>query len=217
MVALTPLATLMNRLLGIPIKEIKQVARREFNAGLAPQRRRGRSARQFTVVDGARLLVGVLVTQIEGSAAQVASLMQDIARLSRLHHGAPLYFDRDFILSGNFVEAVGDLLRALADPARRDRARGWIGGIGIMLGGSRMGAWIEVRSQGETEWEDFDYAIDPDDLVFIVETAPMMRSVELKTAALMEIAMLLAPDVDALSARRTSSRQSRESAKRHAR
>ncbi len=217
MATFTLLATLMNGMLGIPIKEIKQVARHQRVAGLTPHRRRGRSARQLTIVDGARLLVGVMVTQIEGSTTQVASLMQDIVRLSRLHHGAPLYFDQDFILSDNFVEAVGEILRALADPARRDRACDWISGIGIMLGAGRMGAWVEVRSSGQAEWEDFDYAIDPDDLVFILETAPMMRSVELKTAALMEIAVLLAPDADAPSVPRTGRRQSRKSANRHAR
>lgn len=177
--------------LGVSRQEVNYVARRQSEAGLGARRPKGRKPAEIGGIDGARLLVAVMVTCIERPVARASSLVRDIVRLGRLHHGALLYFDPDFLLPDGFVEAVGEILIGLGDPARRDRVQNWIGGIGIALGSGKMAAWIEVHSPlGD---EDFDYAASPDDLVFLTDKAPMVRRVEVTMPALSRIALLLTP------------------------
>lgn len=192
MTTLAKLSAGISDALHVPLDEVERVAGRQRDAGLiaqagsAPKRRIG-------AADAARLLVGVMVLRIEGAATPAAALTADIERLTGLRHGAQLYFDQDFILPEDFTGAVAGILAALADPARRERVRDWIARIGIARGGGRMAGWIEVRTPVSEAWEDFDYAASPDDLVAIVDTAPVVRQIEVRLSALMDIAAHLAP------------------------
>jgi hypothetical protein len=173
--------------LHIPLQEVKDVARRQRLAHLPRSAGRGKAA-EASLADAALLLAGVMVMRIERPATRAAALTADIVRLTRLRHGAALYFDVDFILPDDFVGAVGEILAAFADPARRERAREWIGRIGIVRGGGCMAGWIEVRRSEADPWEDFDYAASADDVIAIVETARILRRVEVKASALALIA-----------------------------
>ena len=192
MTTLAKLSAGISDALHVPLDEIERVAGRQRDAGLiatagpAPKRRIG-------AADAARLLVGVMVLRIEGAATPAAALTADIERLTGLRHGAQLYFDQDFILPDDFTGAVAEILAALADPARRERVQDWIARIGIARGGGRMAGWIEVRTPVSEAWEDFDYAASPDDLVAIVDTAPVVRRIEVTLSALLDIAACLAP------------------------
>ena len=191
---MTMLAEFCERLsdaLHVPLGEVKSVARHQRLAGLQPPAGQRRNA-LLSVMDGARLLVGVMVMRIEGAATSAAALTADIERLTRLKHGAQLYFDTDFILPEDYTGAVAEILSALADPCRRERARDWIGRVGLARGGGRMAGWIEVRAPEAEQWEDFDYAASPDDLVAILDGAPVVRRIEVRISALLPIAQLLA-------------------------
>jgi hypothetical protein len=190
MITLNELTTSFSEALRVPLDEVQDVAERQCKAGLIAPILAGQ--RQMSVSDGARLLVGVMVMRIEGAATPAAALTADIERLTRLKHGAQLYFDADFILPEDYTDAVAEILAALADPIRRQRARDWIGRVGLARGGGRMAGWIEVRAADAEQWEDFDYAASPDDLVAILDQAPVVRRIEVRTAALLPIAQLLA-------------------------
>jgi hypothetical protein len=190
MTSLTKFATAMSQALGVPLGEVRSVAGRQRKAGLLSPIDRARRQRA-SPLDGARLLVGVMVMRIEGAATPAAAVTADIGRLSRLQHGAQLYLDTDFILPGDFTGAVAEILAALADPARRPRAREWIGRIGLMRGAGRMAGWIEVGGREAGEWEDFDYAASPEDLAEIMDAAPVVRRIEVRLSALLEMAQLL--------------------------
>ena len=177
--------------LHVPLDEVERVAGRQREAGLiaagwAPKRPIG-------TADAARLLVGVMVMRIEGAATPTAALTADIERLTRLRHGAQLYFDQDFILPDDFTGAVAEILAALADPARRERAQRWVGRIGIARGGGGMAGWIEARTSEAEPWDDFDYAASADDLLTILDAAPVVRRIEVRASALVAVAALLAP------------------------
>lgn len=190
MITFNELAIGLSDALRVPLDEVQDVAECQSEAGLiapippAPKR--------MSVSDGARLLVGVMVMRIEGAATPAAALTADIERLTRLRHGAALYFDQDLILPEDYTGAVTEILSALADPSRRQRAQDWIGRIGLARGGGRMAGWIEVRAPEAEHWEDFDYAASPDDLLAIVETAPVVRRIEVRVPALIPVARLLA-------------------------
>ena len=190
MISLSELTTGFSEALRVPLGEVEDVAERQWRAGLIAPILPGR--KRMSVADGARLLVGVMVMRIEGAATPAAALTADIERLTRLKHGAQLYFDADFILPEDFTAAVAEILSALADPSRRERARDWIGRVGLARGGGRMAGWIEVRASDAEQWEDFDYAASPDDLLAILDEAPVVRRIEVRTAALLPIAQLLA-------------------------
>lgn len=191
---MTTLATLtagISAALQVPRAEVERVAGRQREAGLlaaaaSPKRRLG-------AVDAARLLVGVMVMRIEGAATPAPALTADIERLTRLRHGAQLYFDQDFILPDDFTGAVAEILAALADPSRRERAERWIGRVGIARGGGAMAGWIEARNAEAEPSDDFDYAASPDDLLTILDTAPVVRRIEVRASALVAVAALLAP------------------------
>jgi hypothetical protein len=87
---------------------------------------------------------------------------------------------------------VAEILSALADPARCARAQDWIGRIGLARGRGRMAGWTEVRASEADRWEDFDYAASPDDLVAILESAPVVRRIDVRISALLPIARVLA-------------------------
>jgi hypothetical protein len=174
--------------LGIPISEVRNVLRRQRNAGLLPSAVSARH-QQATASDAARLLVGVMVMRLEGAGTSPAAVTADIKRLARLEHGAQLYIEADLILPGDFTGAVAEILTALAD-SRRGRAEELIGRIGLARGGGRMAGWIEIRA-GADEWEDFDYAASPEDLVVITSSAPIVRQIEVRTPALQQIAGFL--------------------------
>ena len=192
MTTLAKLTAGISAALRVPLDEVEHVAGRQREAGLiaaageAPKRRIG-------TADAARLLVGVMVMRIEGAATLPAALTADIERLTRLRHGAQLAFDHDFILPDDFIGAVAEILAALADPPRRERAERRIGRIGIARGGGGMAGWIEARPSEAEPWEDFDYAASPDDLLTILDTAPAVRRIEVRASALAEVAALLAP------------------------
>jgi len=192
MTTLAKLSAGIGAALHVPLDEVEHVAGRQREAGLiaaagaAPKRGLG-------TADAARLLVGVMVMRIEGAAAPAAALTADIERLTRLRHGAQLYFDQDFVLPDDFTGAVTEILAALADPSRRERAQRWIGRIGIARGGGGMAGWIEARTSAAEPWEDFDYAASPDDLLTILDTAPVVRRIEVRASALVAVAALLAP------------------------
>lgn len=191
MATLTEFSLGMSQALGLPLGEVKSVAQQQRKAGLivsAADRARGQ---RTTTLDGARLLVGVMVMRIEGAATPAAAVTADIERLARLQHGARLYFDDDFVLPEDFTGAVAEILAALADPSRRSRAQEWIGRIGLARGAGRMAGWIEVRAPGADEWEDFDYAASPDDLAEIIDAAPIVRCIEVRVAALVPLARLI--------------------------
>ncbi len=190
MTTLRRFSTGMSRALGVPLSQVNSVAKRQRKAGLLSPTDQARQ-RRTTALGGARLLAGVMVMRIEGAATPAAAVTADIERLSRLQHGAQLYLDADFILPGDFTGAVAEILAALADPARRERAREWIGRIGLVRGGGRMAGWIEVRAPDGEEWEDFDYAASPEDLSAIMDAAPVVRRIEVRLSALLEIAELL--------------------------
>jgi hypothetical protein len=190
MITLTELTTGLSDALRVPVEEVEDVAVRQRDAGLIANVPSSR--RSLSVADGARLLVGVMVMRIEGAATRAPALTADIARLTSLRHGAQLYFDSDFILPEDYTGAVAEILSALADPSRRERAQDWIGRIGLARGGGRMAGWIEVRAPKAEQWEDFDYAASPDDLVAILDAAPVVRRIEVRTSALLPIAQLLA-------------------------
>jgi hypothetical protein len=177
--------------LRIPPDEVASVARCQRAAGLqpAPECLMGS---EVTAFDVARLLVGVMVMRIEGAATSAAALTADIGRLTSLRHGANLYLDSDFILPEDFIGAVAEILAALGDGRRRERAQNWIPQIGIARGAGRMAGWVEVRTGGDA-WEDFDYAASAQDTQAILDTAPVVRRVEVRTAALLPIAQALAP------------------------
>ncbi len=188
MMTLAKLSAGIGEALHVPLEEVERVARRQREAGLiGPGRQRRDGA-----ADAARLLAGVMVMRIEGAATPAKALTADLERLGRLRHGAPLYFDEDFILPDEFIAAVAAILAGLADPKRRERVREWIARIGIARGGGRMAGWIEVRTALSEAWEDFDYAASPDDLVVIVDTAPVVRQIEVRLAALDAIAARVA-------------------------
>ncbi len=192
MTTLAKLSAGIGAALHVPLDEVEHVAGRQREAGLiaaagaAPKRGLG-------TADAARLLVGVMVMRIEGAATPAAALTADIERLTRLRHGAQLSFDHDFILPNDFTGAVAEILAALADPPRRERAQRWIGRIGIARGGGGMAGWIEARTSEAEPWEDFDYAASPDDLLTILDTAPAVRRIEVRASALVAVAALLAP------------------------
>jgi hypothetical protein len=190
MITLNELTTGFSEALRVPLDEVQDVAARQHQAGLIAPVQPGR--KRMSVADGARLLVGVMVMRIEGAATSAAALTADIERLTRLKHGAQLYFDTDFILPEDYTGAVAEILSALADPYRRQRARDWIGRVGLARGGGRMAGWIEVRAPEAEQWEDFDYAASPDDLVVILDGAPVVRRIEVRISALLPIAQLLA-------------------------
>src|SRR5216683_3660941 len=144
MTTLAKLSAGIGAALHVPLDEVEHVAGRQREAGLiaegtAPKHHIG-------TADAARLLVGVMVMRIEGAATPAAALTADIERLTRLRHGAQLSFDHDFILPNDFTGAVAEILAALADPPRRERAQRWIGRIGIARGGGGMAGWIEART-----------------------------------------------------------------------
>jgi hypothetical protein len=170
--------------LQVPLAEVRSVAQRRSRG--ATHVRGARAAKQASTIDAARLLLAVMMVRIEGAATQAAAVMADIERLTLLRHGAQLYFDADFILPEDFIGAVAEILAALADPARLERAQDWIGRIGIARGGGRVAGWIEVRAAQSEEWEDFDYAATPEDMIAIL-AAPIARRVEVTAAALREI------------------------------
>jgi hypothetical protein len=181
----------MSEALTVPLAEVRDVARREKLADTpSPSQAKGRQA---TMADAARLLVGIMVMRIEGAAARAKAVMADIDRMTRLRHGAQLYFDADLILPEDFIGAVGEILAALADPRRCERARDWIGRIGIARGAGRMAGWIEVHAAGEDQWEDFDYAASAEDMITIIAEAPMVRRIEVTMTALAEIGRALTP------------------------
>src|SRR5216683_2757105 len=191
MTTLAKLTAGIGAALHVPLDEVEHVAGRQREAGLiaagaAPKRGLG-------TADAARLLVGVMVMRIEGAAAPAAALTADIERLTRLRHGAQLYFDQDFVLPDDFTGAVTEILAALADPSRRERAQRWIGRIGIARGGGGMAGWIEARTSEAEPSDDFDYAASPDDLLTILDTAPAVRRIEVRASALVAVAALLAP------------------------
>jgi len=191
MTTLAKLSAGIGAALHVPLDEVEHVAGRQREAGLiaegtAPKHHIG-------TADAARLLVGVMVMRIEGAATPAAALTADIERLTRLRHGAQLSFDHDFILPNDFTGAVAEILAALADPPRRERAQRWIGRIGIARGGGGMAGWIEARTSEAEPWEDFDYAASPDDLLTILDTAPAVRRIEVRASALVAVAALLAP------------------------
>ena len=191
---MTMLAQFCERLSGallVPLGEVKSVAKRQRLAGLQPPAGARRNV-PLSVMDGARLLVGVMVMRIEGAATKAKALTADIERLTHLRHGALLYLDDDFILPEDFIGAVGEILAALADGARRKRVEAWIGQIGLARGAGRMAGWIEVRSPTAQEWEDFDFAASVEDVVAIVEVAPVVRRIEVRPSALGEVAAALA-------------------------
>jgi hypothetical protein len=190
MITLNELTTGFSEALRVPLDEVQDVAERQHRAGLIAPVLAGQ--RHMSAADGARLLVGLMVMRIEGAATPAAALTADIERLTRLKHGAQLYFDEDFILPEDYTDAVAEILSALADPTRSARARDWIGRIGLARGAGRMAGWIEVRAAAAEQWEDFDYAASPDDLVAILDQAPLVRRIEVRTAALLPIAQLLA-------------------------
>jgi hypothetical protein len=179
----------MSAALQVPLAEVKRVTRRRSRT--TTPRRGARAAKQANPVDTARLLLAVMMVRIEGAATRAGAVMADIERLTLLRHGAQLYFDADFILPEDFIGAVAEIFAALADPARRERAQEWIGRIGIARGGGRVAGWIEVRASESEEWEDFDYAAAPEDLIAIL-AAPIVRRVEVTAAALRKIARALA-------------------------
>ena len=192
MTILAELSLEISQALRIPLGEVEAVARRQREAAPPPPAAAA-PEQHIGAAEAARLLVGVMVMRIEGSATPAAALTADIERLARLQHGALLYLDTDFILPGDYVGAVGEILAALADPARRERAREWIGRIGVARGGGRMAGWVEVRSPQADDWEDFDYAASPEDLGAIMDAAPIVRRVEVRLSALLQIAAVLAP------------------------
>ena len=177
--------------LHVPLDEVERVAGRQREAGLIAAGRAPK--RPIGTADAARLLVGVMVMRIEGAATPTAALTADIERLTRLRHGAQLYFDQDFILPDDFTGAVAEILAALADPARRERAQRWVGRIGIARGGGGMAGWIEARTSEAEPWDDFDYAASADDLLTILDAAPVVRRIEVRASALVAVAALLAP------------------------
>jgi len=191
MTTLAKLSAGISAALRVPLDEVEHVAGRQREAGLiaaeggAPKRRIG-------TADAARL-VGVMVMRIEGAATPAAALTADIERLTRLRHGAQLSFDQDFVLPDDFTGAVAEILAALADPPRRERAQRWIGRIGIARGGGGMAGWIEARTSEAEPAEDFDYAASPDDLLTILDAAPVVRRVEVRASALAAVAALMAP------------------------
>jgi hypothetical protein len=190
MITLTELTTGLSDALRVPLDEVLNVAERQREAGLiAPAQPCGK---RMSVADGARLLTGVMVTRIEGAATPLAAVTADIERLTRLRHGALLYFDADFILPEDYTGALAEILAALADPARCARAQEWIGRVGLARGAGRMAGWIEVCARNGEQWEDFDYAASPDDLTAILDAAPMVRRIEVRLAALVPIARLIA-------------------------
>jgi hypothetical protein len=190
MMTLTELTSGLSDALRVPLDEVQDVAERQRDAGVITTPRP--SQRRMSAADGARLLVGVMVMRIEGAQTPAAALTADIERLTRLRHGALLYFDDDFILPEDYTGAVAEILSALADPARCARAQDWIGRIGLARGGGRLAGWIEVRASEADRWEDFDYAASPDDLVAILESAPVVRRIDVRVSALLPIARLLA-------------------------
>lgn len=181
----------MSQALSLPLGEVKSVAKRQREAGLLLSSPNRAQQQHTTALDAARLLVGVMVMRIEGAATRAAAVTADIQRLSRLQHGAQLYFDADFILPGDFTGAVAEIIAALADPTRRDRAQEWIGRIGLARGVGRMAGWIEVRDPEGGEWQDFDYAASPEDLAEIIDAAPVVRRIEVRIAALRQLAGLI--------------------------
>jgi hypothetical protein len=180
----------LSQALGIPLGEVKGVARRQRGAWFLPLAGTARP-RRILAIDAARLLVGVMVMRIEGAGTPAAAVTADIERLARLEHGAQLYIDADFILPGDFIGAVAEILVALADPGRRERAQDWIGRIGLARGAGRMAGWIEIRGAAAEQWEDFDYAASPEDLAAIMEAAPIVRRVEVRALALLDVARLV--------------------------
>jgi hypothetical protein len=191
MTTLTKFSVEMSQALLVPLGEVKSVAKRQREAGLILSPTDRARQQHTTALDGARLLVGLMVTRIEGAATSAAAVTADIERLSRLQHGAQLYFDVDFILPADFTGAVAEILAALADPARRDRAQEWIRRIGLARGAGRMAGWIEVRAPEAGEREDFDYAASPEDLVAIIDAAPVVRRIEVRVASLLQLAGLI--------------------------
>ncbi len=215
---MTTLAEFCERLsdaLHVPLGEVKSVARHQRLAGLQPPGGR-RAGAPLSVMDGARLLVGVMVMRIEGAATKAKALTADIERLTHLSHGALLYLDEDFILPEDFIGAVGEILAALGDGARRERIRSWIGQIGLARGAGRMAGWIEVRSPGAEEWEDFDFAASAEDVVAIVEDAPVVRRIEVRPSALGKVAAALDGEGKAAPASKPSAPARRKSPKRAA-
>jgi hypothetical protein len=191
MTTLTKFSVEMSQALLVPLSEVKSVAKQQREAGLILSPTDRARQQHTTALDGARLLVGVMVMRIEGAATSAAAVTADIERLSRLQHGAQLYFDVDLILPGDFTGAVAEILAALADPARRDRAQEWIRRIGLARGAGRMAGWIEVRAPEAGEREDFDYAASPEDLVAIIDAAPVVRRIEVRVASLHQLAGLI--------------------------
>jgi signal transduction histidine kinase len=191
MTTLSQFSTGMSQALSLPLGEIRSVARRQREAGFFPPPADRPRQRHITSLDGARLLVGVMVMRIEGAATRAAAVTADIERLSRLQHGAQLYFDADFVLPADFTGAVAEILAALADPARRVRVLDWIGRIGLARGAGRMAGWIEVRARDVGQWEDFDFAASPEDLAAIIDAAPMVRRIEVRLRALLPLADLI--------------------------
>jgi len=190
MTTLCKFSAALSQALGVPLGEVKVVVRRQRGAGLLPLAGRARQQRTMAI-DAARVLVGVMVIRIEGAGTPAAAVTADIARLARLEHGAQLYVDADFILPGDFIGAVAEILAALTDAGRRERAQQWIGRIGLARGGGRMAGWIEIRGPSAEQWEDFDYAISPEDVVTIMDAAPIVRRVEVRVSALQQIAKFL--------------------------
>jgi hypothetical protein len=190
MATLGEFCTTISETLQVPLDEVKDIVRWQRQSGLQPATMRGRGS-EISAAEGARLLACVMVARIEGPATRAPALTADIARLTRLRHGALLYFDADFVLPDDFAGAVGEILTALADPARRNRVVEWIGRIGLALGAGRMAGWIESRNSIADQWEDFDYAATAEDMIAIIENASMVRRVEVKTSALMKIAEAL--------------------------
>lgn len=186
------LATVIGNALRIPLGEVRSVARRQRMVSPRPAGRVAPGRGTIGALEAGRLLVDVMVMRIEGPTTPAATLIADIERLTRLRHGAPLYFDADFILPDDFIGAIGEILAAFADPGRRDRAEAWIGRVGLARGAGRMAGWVEVRASAEEEWEDFDYAASGEDLITILDRAPIVRRVEVRMAALREIAGALA-------------------------
>src|SRR5260370_37808968 len=126
MTTLAKLSAGIGAALHVPLDEVEHVAGRQREAGLIAAA--GAAAKQrIGTADAARLLVGVMVMRIEGAATPAAALTADIERLTRLRHGAQLYFDQDFVLPDDFTGAAAAILPALADPPRRDRAEPLIG------------------------------------------------------------------------------------------
>lgn len=200
--------------LHVPLGEVKSVAKRQRSAGL--QAPAGPGAKTpLSVMDGARLLVGVMVMRIEGAATKAKALTADIERLTHLSHGALLYLDEDFILPEDFIGAVGEILAALGDSARRERVRGWIGQIGLARGAGRMAGWIEVRSPTAEEWEDFDFAASAEDVVAIVDAAPVVRRIEVRPAALGQVAAALAAPKPQASRRKRAGKSPGSRSRKH--